>query len=222
MGKLYLIRHGQASLGADDYDQLSALGKRQSLQLGRYLATKRLTFDSVLTGSLRRHTQTLAGISEGFGLPFAATSLAGLNEYDSEAIIRAAHPEPTQRPNTVEAYRQHFLLLRQGLTLWMLGKIHPPGMPCWSDFQQGVVDVLTRVRQSDAQNVLVVSSGGPIATALGYVLQTPPPSTVELNMRLRNSAITELSFSSKRFALETYNTLPHLDSPEFAECVTNA
>jgi broad specificity phosphatase PhoE len=26
MGTLYLVRHGQASFGADDYDQLSELG----------------------------------------------------------------------------------------------------------------------------------------------------------------------------------------------------
>jgi broad specificity phosphatase PhoE len=222
MGKLYLVRHGQASLGADDYDQLSELGQRQSLQLGRYLATKKLTFDAVLTGNLRRHNQTLAGLSEGFDQPLSAVQWAGLNEYDSEAIIRAAHPEPNERPNTAEGYRQHFLLLRRGLTLWMLGKAHPPGMPSWPDFQQGVIDVLTHIRQSGAQQVLVISSGGPIATALGLVLQTPPESTVELNMRLRNSAISELSFTAKRFALETYNTLPHLDTPELAQCVTNA
>ncbi len=27
MGHLYLVRHGQASFGADDYDQLSDLGR---------------------------------------------------------------------------------------------------------------------------------------------------------------------------------------------------
>jgi broad specificity phosphatase PhoE len=40
MGTLYLVRHGQASFGADDYDQLSALGRRQSVRLGEYLRGK--------------------------------------------------------------------------------------------------------------------------------------------------------------------------------------
>jgi broad specificity phosphatase PhoE len=42
MGTLYLVRHGQASFGADDYDQLSELGRRQSVRLGEYLARQGL------------------------------------------------------------------------------------------------------------------------------------------------------------------------------------
>ncbi|MDZ4333172.1 MAG: histidine phosphatase family protein, partial [Pseudomonas sp.] len=30
MGSIYLIRHGQASFGADDYDVLSPIGIRQA------------------------------------------------------------------------------------------------------------------------------------------------------------------------------------------------
>ncbi|EXF47276.1 phosphoglycerate mutase family protein [Pseudomonas sp. BAY1663] len=38
MGSIYLIRHGQASFGAENYDVLSPLGYRQSEALGDYLA----------------------------------------------------------------------------------------------------------------------------------------------------------------------------------------
>ena len=85
-----------------------------------------------------------------------------------------------------------------------------------------MVDALTHIRQSGAQNVLLVSSGGPIACAIGHVLATPPEATVELNMRLRNTAISEFAFTPKRHVLQTYNTLPHLDAPEFADWVTHA
>jgi hypothetical protein len=54
------------------------------------------------------------------------------------------------------------------------------------------------------------------------VLSTPPEATVELNMRLRNSSVTEMVFTTKHYALQTYNTLCHLDAPEFAEWVTHA
>jgi hypothetical protein len=37
VGNLYLIRHGQASFGAADYDVLSPVGERQSLALGEHL-----------------------------------------------------------------------------------------------------------------------------------------------------------------------------------------
>jgi broad specificity phosphatase PhoE len=82
--------------------------------------------------------------------------------------------------------------------------------------------VLDHVRQGGHERVLLVSSGGPIACAVGHVLQTPPEATIELNMRLRNSAVTEFTFSPKRYALQTYNTINHLDGLEFADWVTHA
>jgi broad specificity phosphatase PhoE len=55
------------------------------------------------------------------------------------------------------------------------------------------------------------SSGGPISTAVGHVLGTSPETTIELNLRIRNSSVTEFAFTPKRHMLVTYNTLPHLD-----------
>lgn len=222
MGILYLVRHGQASFGADDYDQLSDLGRRQSVELGRYFASKSITFDAVLCGTLRRHTQTMSGISEGLGLPLRTMHWPGLNEYNSDAVIAAIHPEPLERTPTPDNYRQHFRLLRTGLLQWMLGNTRPQDMPLWQTFEQQVVEVLDHVRHSEAERVLLISSGGPIASAIGHVLGTPPEATVELNMRLRNTAVTEFAFSPKRHALLTYNTLPHLEHLDFAEWVSHA
>ena len=61
MGTLYLVRHGQASFGADDYDNLSTLGRQQSVRLGEYWRAKGMTFDAVLVGTLKRQAQTLDG-----------------------------------------------------------------------------------------------------------------------------------------------------------------
>ena len=58
MGTLYLVRHGQASFGAADDDHLSAMGMRQSVRLGEYFALEGVCFEAVITGTLRRHTQT--------------------------------------------------------------------------------------------------------------------------------------------------------------------
>ena len=72
MGTLYLVRHGQASFGADDYDQLSPLGRQQAVRLGEYLRPKLQgqAIEAVMMGSLKRHRQTWEGIAEGAGLPF--------------------------------------------------------------------------------------------------------------------------------------------------------
>lgn len=223
MGMLYLVRHGQASFGADDYDQLSALGHRQAVRLGRYWAERGQRFDAVITGSLKRHAQTWAGIAEGAGLALQPLVWPGLNEYDSEAVIRTVHPQPLERPDTPERYRHHFRLLRDGLTHWMAGTVSPRGMPSYDDFAKGVTGALDHVRQHHVgQNVLVVSSGGPISTAVGHVLGLSPEATIELNLRIRNSAVSELQFNPKRHSLLTYNTLPHLDHPDHRDWITYA
>ena len=227
MGTLYLVRHGQASFGADDYDQLSDLGQRQAERLGRYWAERGLRFDAVLTGSLKRHAQTWQGIAQGAGLDLAPLVWPGLNEYDSEAVIRAVLPcrrdASLGDQTTPEGYRAHFRLLRDGLAQWMAGTVSPEGMPEYTDFVHGVSSALDHVRAHHAgQQVLMVTSGGPIATAVGYVLGLSPDATIELNMRIRNSAVTEFVFSPKRHTLLTYNTLPHLDGADYREWITYA
>ena len=227
MGTLYLVRHGQASFGADDYDQLSDLGRRQSVRLGEYLRARHgdgLRLDAVLTGTLRRQRQTWDGIAAGAGLDTPRTEWPGLNEYDSHAVIAAIHPEPLPKPDTPERYRQHFRLLREGLQAWMDGRVQPVGMPSYADFLAGVVGALDQVRalkQGEGQ-FIIVSSGGPIATAVGHVLGAPTSTSIELNLRIRNSAVTEFQFNPKRHQLLTYNTLPHLDGPEYEDWVTYA
>ena len=225
MGNLYLVRHGQASFGADDYDQLSELGSRQSARLGEYFADKGLQFEAAYTGTLKRHAQTLNGICLGLGealQPGTKQVIAGLNEYDGEAVIRAIAPHPLERPTTPELYRDHFRMLRDGLTQWMNGVISPHGMPCYDDFVAGVVGALDVIRKQHTGNVLVVSSGGPISTAVGHLLGTSPETTIELNYRIRNSSVTEFTFTPKRHTVLTYNTLPHLDATEYASWITYA
>ena len=222
MGMLYLVRHGQASFGADNYDQLSDLGQRQCLQLGRYFASKGRRFEAVISGTLQRQIQSQQAIAAGLGQATEALRLPGLNEYDSHAVISAVHPQPLAKPSTPELYRHHFRLLRQGLAAWMAGQTQPVGMPSYADFVAGVAAAMDHVRSQCEGDVLMVSSGGPIATAVGGVLGVAPEVTVELNMRIRNSAVTEFHFNPKRHALVSYNTLPHLDADEFADWVTFA
>jgi broad specificity phosphatase PhoE len=144
----------------------------------------------------------------------------GLNEYDSEALIRAVHPGPLAKPDTPEIYRHHFRLLREGMQAWMAGSVAPRGMPKYADWVAGIVSALDHVRQQHTGDVLIVSSGGPISTAVGHVLGTASETTIELNLRIRNSSLTEFAFTPKRHMLVSYNHLPHLDHPDRAGWVT--
>ncbi|GAB3472786.1 histidine phosphatase family protein [Polaromonas eurypsychrophila] len=220
MGTLYLVRHGQASFGADDYDVLSEMGYRQSLRLGEYFKYKGISFEAAFTGTLQRQLKTFAGICEGMETLMEAAAWVGLNEYDSEAVIGAIHPHKLEKPTSPEMYRSHFRLLKDGLAQWMGGVVSPKGMPSYTDFVAGITALLDHIRANHSGNVLLVSSGGPISTAVGHVLGTAPETTIELNLRIRNCSLTEFAFTPKRHMLVTYNTLPHLDAPEHTSWIT--
>ncbi|MBL8288529.1 MAG: histidine phosphatase family protein [Rubrivivax sp.] len=220
MGTLSLVRHGQASFGSADYDRLSETGARQCEALGRYWAERGRRFDSVITGTLKRHAQSLEAIAAALpGLPPARAD-AALNEYDAEAIVRAVAGGRPVVTTPEGDRREHFRLLREGLAKWMRGEIEVPGLADWARFSGGVAAWLETLRTSGAAEVLVVSSGGPIATAIAHVLGAPPSAVVALNLQLRNSALSEVTFSPSRHWLVSYNTLPHLDHPERSGWVT--
>lgn len=223
MGTLYLVRHGQASFGSDNYDQLSDLGRLQCRRLGEYFASRRRHFEAVITGTLARHAQSWAAIAEGLGAAASAMAwrqLSALDEYDSAAVLATVHPQPLAHPRSSEEYRHHFRLLRQGLANWIDGSAAPLGMPTFADFSAGIRRTLAEVCADHEGDVLIVSSGGPISHAVTQVLGAPPATTIELNFRVRNSAVTEFVFNPKRHQLQTFNTLPHLDDPAWAHAVT--
>src|SRR6476660_3762059 len=58
MGQIYLVRHGQASFGKANYDQLSELGIEQARLLGQWFASCGVHIDKVVTGDMQRHRQT--------------------------------------------------------------------------------------------------------------------------------------------------------------------
>ncbi len=222
MGNLTLVRHGQASFGASDYDQLSELGARQCAALGHYFSERGRRFDAVLTGTLKRHAQSYESIGSILaGLP-PPRAVAALNEYDAEGLVRAAAGGRPIVHTPGGDRREHFRVLRDALERWMRGELKVDGMPDWATFRAGVATVLDELRQSGADQVLIVSSGGPIATAVAHVLQAPANAVVALNLQMRNSALTEFSFTSSRHWLVSYNTLPHLDHPDRAGWVTHS
>jgi broad specificity phosphatase PhoE len=221
MAELYLVRHAQAAFGTDDYDRLTELGHRQSRWLGEYFAERGLEFDCVLSGTLRRHRETLAGIAETHpGVP-PAEEVAGLNEYRADALIAAYLGARALPPVDHGADRRtHFRLLREVLHAWADGELDADTQPDFNVFAAGVRAALDRVREGSAQRVLVVSSGGPISTLVGAVLELAPRIMMNLNLQTRNSAISELAFNARTVHVVSFNTVPHLDRPGRREAIS--
>ena len=81
MSLIYLVRHGQASFGAEDYDRLSELGQRQSRWLGEYFAERGLRFSRVLTGTLARQRDTATAILAAMDQAIEPIVHPGFDEY---------------------------------------------------------------------------------------------------------------------------------------------
>jgi len=231
MGAIYLVRHAQAAFGTDDYDRLTEIGHTQARLLGRFFAVRRVHCDAIYTGTLRRHVETVRGILDGgpaIGDGSALESIPALDEYNPEALIASLMgdcfaPAPIAKREEPELAREHFRRLRDALLAWTEGRIQPAGMPDWRTFQAAAVEALieARRRHSDG-NVLIVSSGGPIAAIVAAALESPPQIAVELNLRIRNSAVTEFTMSARRHQLLSFNALPHLEAQSAAALMTYA
>lgn len=218
MAELVLVRHAQASFGAEDYDRLSELGWQQSRWLGEYFRERGAAFDRILRGSMRRHAETLSGIAEGMGKRLEGAVDARLNEYDSHSLLQA-HLKGGSLPKTDDR-REHFRILREAMYLWCDGTLSGAPHEPFAEFRGRVLAALGELRGGTAKRVLVVSSGGPISTILAEVLGMPQRGVVDLNLQTRNTGITELQAGASRIHCVSFNNVPHLDRPDRTGALT--
>jgi broad specificity phosphatase PhoE len=227
MTVLYLVRHGQASFGADDYDKLSQDGWQQARWLGEYFAARGLRFARATRGSLRRHDETLQGIEEGFAahagqplLQAPALVLPGLNEYDTRPVLRAKLGDIDEKALSQDR-KAYFRLLREALIGWAKGELLPTGEQSYGVFRGQLMAAFDQACSAPTDlPVLVVSSGGPISNIVGSLLQVPLEITIDLNLQTRNASFSEIAFSAQGRRLMSFNNIPHLDTAARAAFVT--
>ena len=85
MAEIYLVRHGQASFGTDNYDQLSPRGEYQAQCLGNYFKEREISFDYVTAGTMQRRQQTIRAIAKNLAGCNQFQTHSGWNEFDHEA-----------------------------------------------------------------------------------------------------------------------------------------
>jgi broad specificity phosphatase PhoE len=224
VGTLYLIRHGQASYGAADYDQLSPRGIDQARAVGAWAAGQRI--DTLYAGPLHRQQQTAAHACEAAhgALPLAQP-LAELAEYPAFELLghlvpRLVAEEPRFAPLTTAPTPRllddafHVILSR-----WARDEWHAEGVERVAAFVHRVRAGLDRVLRAagPGARIACVTSAGPIGVALGLVFEIPAERMVRTSIVIRNASITELRFRSQGFdwqpdqlSLVTFNVTAHL------------
>ncbi len=236
MSTLYLVRHGQASFGQDDYDRLSEIGEDQSRLLGEFWAKQGLHLDAVYSGTHKRQLDTAEFVRKGYraaGQDFPETVInADFNEYDAQSIITRSMPTVLkENPELLEIIasmsqdndigqptgKKNFQkIFSRMMEYWVAGKLNIKGIESWKEFTGRVnhgLELLTN-EQGSGKTVALFSSGGPVSVAIQRALNTADQTTLDLGWVTRNTSISEFRFSTKGFALYSYNETPHLNQPE--------
>jgi broad specificity phosphatase PhoE len=232
MADLYLVRHGQASFGAANYDKLSALGEDQASRLGAWIKSCGVTPDAVASGPPSRQLRTaeLAMAATGGPSLDAVLMLDGLGEYDHDEVLYRLRPEYEDRAvlnadlakqdNPKRAFQR---IYEQAVARWVAGEHDADYGQTWTAFRSCAVEALRMLTNRPERSIWAFTSGGPIAAIVQHLLAIPDSHAFEINWALVNTGVTRLRFSAGsrpdgRFApdgravsLSYINAFPHLE-----------
>ncbi len=221
MGQILLVRHGQASLLADEYDRLSDLGWTQARRTGVALAARGVRPALLVAGSLRRQQETARGMAAAAGWDMAPACDPDFDEYRHLDLFGTLCPELDShaaligRVRDLPAPRRAFHdLFEAGFTAWVGGAVAPGGLS-WQAFQDRAIAALARIAQQcdSGQVAVVATSGGVLATLAGRLLSVPDTALLALHNPLRNAGITRVLTRGGSMALAGFNEIGHLEDP---------
>jgi broad specificity phosphatase PhoE len=214
VAELLVIRHGQASFGHDNYDVLSDLGHRQSEAVGALLREMGWVPDRLVTGTLTRQKDTLASM----GFSQSPEEHAGFNEYDFGDLLQARFKGNV--PELVKGDRKtHFRALRETVFEWQ-DAAFDGASETFAEFETRTEAARAFATDTDARRVLVISSGGVIGQLTRAALGADNRHMMELNLQIKNTAMTRFMFNGDRCSLHEFNATPHFMTPSGAEMLS--
>jgi len=213
MGEIILVRHGQANSAAtdeDSYDRLSDLGHQQARWLGDYLIEKEAPFDKVISGSLRRHRETAAGI--GYADPQIDPRLNEMDYFNLGRALQDVRGVPFPGPAEFAAH------VPQVMEAWHRAEIQ--GNESFASFEERVTSVLQEAAQPGVR-VLCVTSGGVIGMIIRHLLDLNPTRMAHVLLPILNSSVHRVHVIPQGPILASFNAIPHLDIADRAYARTH-
>lgn len=216
MTTLLFARHGQASFGNRNYDQLSALGEQQARLLGQHYANSQRQIDAIVSGSLVRQQHSATHFLKAYTLQDGTTSattaphiIEGLNEFNHQDVFIKFNPNFATEAGIMAAVAQAPVpkvrlaqLFNEAMLRWHSGEHDADYLESWPQFnervQQAVQQLIEYTQQQQARNVLIFTSGGVIAAIVANLLKqdkdTSRCSTTayQINRSLINTGVTSV------------------------------
>lgn len=215
MATIYLIRHGQASFGADNYDQLSELGQRQAVVTGEYLRDCGITLDAAYSGDLsrQRETASLALASQPKAVPHHID--ARFNEIDNDAQIKHLLPKVLEINPAIQALvdkglsasKDYQKVIDAVFNYWVSPQCDEPAIQSWESYSTGAIDALQAVMdaQGSGKTIGVFTSGGTLATLVAHILGLPGEGTYQLYEPIVNCSVTQVFYNGSKVSLSYFN-----------------
>jgi len=226
MSDIYLIRHGQASFGSENYDKLSEKGIFQAKILGRHLANMEIKFDAIYSGEMERQKKTADGIvteyrRKNLFVPEPVAD-ASWNEYDSTAIWESQTAMMLKDdPTLFDGFDANHIdekafqaIFSNAMERWISGKYDAPGAVSWNAFKNRVTGGLNRLMKTwgSSKKIAVFSSAGAISVATQMALDLSDAKTIDLSWQLINASVTRLKYNDGKMILSGFNDIGPLES----------
>ena len=216
MTTIYLVRHGQASFGAESYDKLSPNGEQQAKLLGQYFDDILKEAPYVVAGSMQRHQQT-AKISLAECFPESEiVTIPAWNEFNHQQVFAQYEPRFNQ-PELLKAdVAQHenpraYLskIFEGAIERWTGGDYHHEYEESWPEFkarvENGLQHLCDELANTQPRYAVVFTSGGVISVAVGKLLGLSPEKTFALNWAIANTSLTTLRLVGNEAQLLSLN-----------------
>ncbi|QKW06162.1 histidine phosphatase family protein [Streptomyces sp. NA04227] len=219
MTVLLLVRHGQASFTADDYDVLSETGHEQARLLGAAFARRGITPTAVVRGGLRRHEETADGLVKAAGWDDVPVQVdPGWDEFDHDSVVTAYRPAYRDRlaaigdfaaaPDPMRAFQEMF---EAATDRWLAGEHDGDYTESFAAFGERVAGALGRAAAAHSGTVVVVTSGGPLSSVVSRLLVGDDSLWPRLNPVTVNSGVTKVISGRRGMTCVTVNAHEHLE-----------
>ncbi|MEV7863781.1 histidine phosphatase family protein [Streptomyces hirsutus] len=208
MGVVYLVRHGQASADADDYDVLSELGRVQAGLVGRELARREVMPTRVVTGSLRRQQETARLALTAAGWEVSLSRDDAWDEFDHLDLV-AAYDKAAGLADLPQSPARR---IEAALPRWGSGKYDADYLETYSDFSARVHAGLERAAEAagSGETVIVFTSAGAIAAALVALLGVGEPQWQAFNRTAPNGGFSCVVRGRRGHTVVSINEQAHL------------
>jgi broad specificity phosphatase PhoE len=224
---LYLVRHGQAAFGSDDYDRLTPLGAEQCAWLARHWRSIDRTPALVYAGAMRRHRESAEAFvaalaAEGVVAP-ALETVPGLEEYDHVALLDGFARLNAGTPDFAACWRDRRVLhqtLQRALAAWTGEGVR--GYGAFAGFRDRCAAALDGImrRIGRGREAVLFASAGSLAAAMQPVLGIGDWPAMRLTLDYYNTGVSKVLFTEASASVESINGIAHLERPGMLDLIT--